>query len=72
MVARAITFIFVLPLNLLPRVKCHMPAHNLPLGNITVFPTAIVSDLTSWMLTPGVKAAIGQNELLIKNKFQLK
>lgn len=41
-------------------------------GSILGFPTAVSSDLTSWTLTPAVKQAAGENELLIENKFQLK
>lgn len=41
-------------------------------GSIIGFPVAIVSDLASWTLTPVVKQAAGENELLIENKFQLK
>lgn len=41
-------------------------------GSIVGFPPAVGSDLASWTLTPVVKQAAGENELLIENKFQLK
>lgn len=41
-------------------------------GGIPGFPRAVSSDLASWTLTPVVKQAAGENELLIENKFQLK
>lgn len=41
-------------------------------GSVVGFPTAVGSDLASWTLTPVVKQAAGENELLIENKFRLK
>lgn len=42
------------------------------IGRIPAFPTAIISDLATRILTPVGKRAAGENELLIENKFWLK
>lgn len=68
---RKITFIFFL---LLDPTACWIQHVNLrsSIGNILAFPAAIISDLATRILTPVGKQAVGENELLIENKFWLK